>query len=294
MDIDELIQFAENNQLIRVLFYPAIIVRRFGWNLRESIQDDILDNLFDILDDDPVIKVNEFHGKFIVGCRSDIFRQTVKNKAYEPKLAQCCLNYLNPDRDVIDIGANIGFYTVLFGKELVGKKVLAIEPTPRALSLLYKNLLLNNIQDTTIVFEGVVSDQLGELDIHTITGKEEYSSLGAMEHPRISKGILTTLKVVSTTVDQLVKQHSLDPGFIKIDVEGMEHLVFAGMQDVLKEKRPVILSELSVPLLRKNGSSPEEVIKFIKQYDYDIVDPILDRMKPGRRKFGEILCLPRN
>jgi FkbM family methyltransferase len=294
MKIDRIKEAARKSHLIRALLYPAIVSRRCIFDWRASIQDDILDNVCEILADDPVIHVSEFHGKFVMDSKSGLFRGIAKSKDYEPDLAKCCLRYLDRDRDAVDIGANIGFYTVLFAKELRDKRVLAVEPTPNALSRLYKNIVLNNVRDSVIVFEGVVSNHSGVAEIHTIPGKEEYSSLGVMEHPSIFKEAFETIRVESTTLDHLIDAQSLDPGFIKIDVEGMEHLVLDGMQRVLRDKRPVILLELIDPLLRKNGSSAEEVIKFIEEHGYDVIDPRFERVKPGQRKVGDILCLPTN
>lgn len=120
----------------------------------------------------------EYHGNFFLDYRSDLFKRIIMSKSYEPKLAQCCKDLVDNKRDAIDIGANVGFFTVLFAKILCNRKVLSIEPTRHALSRLYKNIRLNEVSDKTIVFEGVVSNQIGETEIKTIEGKEEYSSMG--------------------------------------------------------------------------------------------------------------------
>ena len=199
---------------------------------------------------------------------------------------------LDPHRDAVDIGANIGFYAVLFAKRLDGRRVLAVEPTRNALARLRRNIALNAVESKTIVFEGVASNQSGWLEIKTISGLEEYSSLGAMDHPSIAGVAFVTERVEARTLDELVADHGLDCGFVKADVEGVEHTVFEGGQRTLAQQRPVVLSELSDYLLRKNGSSSLEVVRFFEALDYVVVDPQHPGEKPGRRLFGDILCLP--
>ena len=99
--------------------------------------------------------------------------------------------------------------------------------------------------------------------------------------------------VTASTVDQLVAEYALNPGFIKVDVEGLEHLVFSGASDVLARCRPVILAELTDPLLKSNGSSAKEVVDMIAAHNYQITDPLRPSVVPGTREFGDILCVPR-
>jgi FkbM family methyltransferase len=258
-----------------------------------SWQKDVMHSLYDLLIDDPVIKVKEFDGIFAIDVRSDLFFRIVIQKSYEPKLVNYCIKYLDKNRDVIDVGANIGFYTILFAKNLNNKKVLSIEPTKNAAQRLSHNVELNDVTKNVVIFEGVASNMNGTMEIKTIVGKEEYSSLGVMKHPSIIKDKYITQKVMSMTIDNLVKQNFLDPGFIKVDAEGVEHLVFEGAQNVLKEKRPIILSELSDFLLKENGSSSKEIINLIKNCKYDIFDPIDPSIQAGSKNAEDILCFPK-
>jgi len=273
------------------LLYPAIVIRRF-FSKRNSATRKIYEHLCELLVEDPVIKVDEFEGIFTVDSRSDLFKRLLLHKAYEPSLVKLALKYLNKDRDVIDIGANIGFYTVLFAKNLNSGKVLSIEPTKNAFQRLLKNIKLNQVEDKVILFEGAVLNYIGTTKIKIVEGKEEYSTLGSLSHPSISKKRYILQEVKTKTIDELVDQYSLDPGFMKVDVEGMEHLVFDGSKDVLKTKRPVILSELSDYLLKKNGSSAIKVIDFLKSLDYIIVDAETPEIDPQVKEFTNILCIP--
>lgn len=246
------------------------------------------------LSQDPIVRVCEFSGDFQLDARSHLFERIVIEKQYEPRLVQRVKSYLQRDRDVVDVGANVGFFTVMCAKEIdTDRRVLSIEPTRNALRRLYKNITLNEVEHKVVVFEGVASDSEAVLEIKTIKGKEEYSSLGVLDHPEIASEDYDSEWVHALPIDSLVKTHDLDPGFMKVDVEGMEHVVFAGAHNVLKSHRPLILSELSDPLLRKNGSSAEEVIRFIRSFDYCVIDPIDPLIPAGSKQFGDIFCIPR-
>lgn len=297
--MDQFVKWIKKRPIIKAVLYPAVVARRSyckkKWQGQKELTKEFTEELSALLCEDPIIHVKEFSGKFAVDIRSDLFFRMLHKKSYEPELVQLCLKYLDRDRDAIDIGANIGFFTILFAKSLSGdKRVLSIEPTKNALKRLRKNIKLNKIIEKVDIFEGVASNQIGSIEINTIEGKEEYSSLGVMKHPSISKENYTTEKVKSITIDKLVEQKSLNPGFIKVDVEGVEHLVFEGAQKVLENKRPIILSELSDFLLKENGSSAQEVVDLIKQYEYDVFDATNPSIKPGIEDFGQnILCFPK-
>ena len=285
-------KIATKYPILRAVLYPVIAARRLLQKKNNLLLKEVTNNLSEILIGDPIIRVDEFEGVFAVDIRSDLFSRIVLNRHYEPQLAQLCRRYLDKNRDAIDVGANIGFYTVMFAKNLAQQKVLSIEPAKSTLQRLQRNVALNGVMHKVEVFEGVASNRNGAVEIKTIKGKEEYSSLGAMDHPSITKEKWALEEVMGATLDELVKQKSLDPGFLKVDVEGVEHLVFTGAKKVLSEKRPVILSELSDFLLKRNGSSAREVIDLIKSHGYDVFDPINPSIQPGAKDFGDILCVP--
>ncbi len=253
----------------------------------------MLGELGEFLVGDPVIRVAEFQGIFAVGVQSHLLSRLIVEKEYEAREAGLCLKYLNPDRDVIDIGANVGFYSVLCAKNISQKRVFAVEPAKNAIQRLRRNIQLNIVADVVHIFEGVISDRNGMAEIKVLKGKEEYSSIGAMAHPSIGNDSWVTEKVATITLDTLVDQESLDPGFIKLDVEGVEHLVLSGAERVLSVNRPIILSEIDDFLLRKNGSSAAELIRLIAGYEYDVVDTTNLSIVSGMNKMGNILCFPK-
>ena len=284
---------AEKYPFIRLFLYPVIIVNRCRRRKKYSLVKKTLCDLGRFLVGDPVIRIAEFQGVFAISVRSHLLSRIIMENQYEVREAALCLKYLNPDRDVIDIGANVGFYSVLCAKNIERKKVLAVEPAPEAIERLRRNIHLNNVADKVEIFTGVISNREGMTEIKIVRGREEYSSIGVMAHPSIANADWITEKVASTTLDALVEEKSLDPGFIKLDVEGVEHFVLEGAKKVLSVNRPIILSEIDDFLLRKNGSSARELIRLIAGYEYDVVDTAKLSIVRRMNKMGNILCFPK-
>ena len=134
------------------------------------------------------------------------------------------------DDVVYDIGANVGFYTLL-ASELIGPngRVFAFEPLPRNIFYLKKHIKLNKLNNIAII-EAAVSDKKGVLNF------SEYESNAT---GRLGKE--GQLKVSSVVLDDLLKDGKiLPPNVLKIDVEGAEAEVLKGAGDILSKHRPDI------------------------------------------------------
>lgn len=131
---------------------------------------------------------------------------------------------------VFDIGANVGFYTLL-ASILVGKRgeVVAFEPLPRNLRYLKSHLLMNRITNVSVV-KAAVSDRDGECCF------EE-----GLTHSTGSISAAGALRVRTVVLDSLVSAGTVPvPTHIKIDVEGAEFSVLRGSMSVLTAHKPVL------------------------------------------------------
>jgi FkbM family methyltransferase len=276
----------------RLLLHPAIAVRRKLMRRHDRVFDRLAENLQKCLADDPIVRIEEFQGTFLLDRRSHLFARIVHEGFYEPELAAVCVANLDATRDAIDVGANAGLYTNLMARQLGGGRVLAIEPAANALAKLLSNVTRNGIEAQTLVFEGVASDRECTRTLKIVAGKDEYSSVGTLAHPSIANEKFETIDVHSTTIDALVRGHGLDPGFIKIDVEGTEHEVLRGAEATLRRHRPVILSELSAHLLAQNGTSAWDVVEYMQRLGYRVTDPLSPGGRFAVRDYGDMLCVP--
>lgn len=119
---------------------------------------------------------------------------------------------LKPGITVLDIGANIGIYSLLASDK--SSKVYSFEPVPENLSLLKKNVASNKAESKVHITEAAVGDKNGSIDIHIVPG-----SLGT--HGVFAKST-EELKVKLVAIDDFVKRKGLKVGLIKMDIEGYE------------------------------------------------------------------------
>ena len=256
------------------------------------LSDEAWNNIKRMVVDPPLVRVEEFDGEFYIDPRSHLFSRLVTCGFYEPEIARLITRFTSGDRDAIDIGANIGFFTNLMSKLCKNGRVLACEPTVNAAKLLHRNVNHNKLSNT-IIFQGAVSNENGHVELTYVEGNEEYSSLGRIEHRLARTWDKKQITVPARKLDDLVKELDLIPGLIKIDVEGAENLVFQGAIQTLKTHRPIIVSELDDSLLQLKGTSVRDVCDFFASLNYNVVDPYLNKWTHGMLRHTEILAIPR-
>jgi len=151
---------------------------------------------------------------------------------------------MKPDWTAIDVGANIGYFSVIFGSYC--SKVFAIEPFFKNLVLLKKN----TVDLPVTITEGVASDITGEIELHIPERKTDCSIKPSNERT-------TSITVKSYRLDDLIKE-KID--LIKIDVQGAETEVLLGAKKLIGKFRPVMLIEYENP--------PASLLETLKSFQY--------------------------
>jgi len=164
-------------------------------------------------------------------------------RTYETHVTAALKKSLGPGMVFIDIGANIGYFSLLAAR-LVGKegRVISFEPFQQNVQLLHASLKLNGF-DNIEVYPFAVADK------NALLAYDNMGSNGVVSEVAndLSSLLLTTL-VWSVTLDSLLR-HIPRIDVIKIDVEGAEYLAMSGGLDLLKKCCPTIFSEFSPPAL---------------------------------------------
>jgi FkbM family methyltransferase len=159
---------------------------------------------------------------------------------------------VDPTRSAVDVGANVGSYTIALAKQAL--TVYAFEPEAEL-----ANLLRRAAPRNVHVAEEALSDQQGTGEFHVplLNGKRAISlgSLVATPGPNYQVRTVTT-----TTLDAVLATE--DVGFIKIDVEGHELQVLLGGRELIAQCRPVVLVEANTP------SSLATVAAFFDTFEY--------------------------
>jgi FkbM family methyltransferase len=150
---------------------------------------------------------------------------------YERDLQNVFVRTVRAGHVVWDIGANVGFFTLLAAR-LAGHtgRVIAIEPLPRNLDLLRRHLALNAVVNAAVLAQAV-ADAPGTALFAT-------GASPSMGHLDPKHG----LAVEVTTIDTLVESGAVPaPNVIKMDIEGAESRALAGARQTLVRHRPIIL-----------------------------------------------------
>jgi FkbM family methyltransferase len=163
------------------------------------------------------VPVQGVDGSFLVDIRSDILRRIVFSGSYEPDAIAAIRRLLPGQGDVIDIGANIGIFSVLMARAVGTRKVLSIEPTPAAARRLQHNISANGVAANVIVEQCAVGAMTGTVTMNIVAGMEEYSRVGAMVLPDTAGRTAVAFAVPMYTLDELIARHGLKPTLIKMD-----------------------------------------------------------------------------
>ena len=169
----------------------------------------------------------------------NLFRSFVYG-TWEPEVTAAIVAAAKPGMTVIDIGAHIGYYTLLFAK-CVGAagQVFAFEPMPENFALLQKNIALNHLPYVRTLNEAVFS-RAGDITVAIPPGEHLNSGSGSVYVNGGSRNVL----VRATSVDLFSQQSGIRPDILKMDVEGAEFDVLMGARDTIDRFRPTMLIEL--------------------------------------------------
>jgi len=173
---------------------------------------------------------------------------------YEEYESILILKYINKNSVVVDVGANIGYYTLLLAK--ICKKVYAFEPDKECFEILVKNIKENKLTNV-VLFNMAVSDKKEKVIFfhnNINFGDNRIQSPSASPYPPLTRGKNT---VLSVNLDEFLKnEKQID--LIKIDVQGYEEKVINGAKNLIKKYSPVLFYEY-------NGGD----LKFLRQqYKY--------------------------
>ncbi len=158
---------------------------------------------------------------------------------YEKDVAAVFRRVLRPGMAVVDVGANIGYFTML-SASIVGAtgQVLAVEPNPRNVRLLEASRRLNGFAQVTVA-QVAAGRETGILVLHAA------HSNGTTSAPSADlEALLAAETVPALRLDDLV-QAGRPIGLIKVDVEGAEYNALLGGRGILERDRPTIISEFS-------------------------------------------------
>ena len=183
--------------------------------------------------------MNLIHAKNINGYEMYLYKdekymtpETLGKGGWEKEITDFVKQNLKPGQTFVDVGACIGYYTLLANK--LGANVKAFEPSSENYEVLEKNLKLNSANIGNILTSKVaISDKTGEADLYDLD-EESQGERAIRENGNKHE------KVMTIRLDKVLDKA---PDMIKIDVEGHERQVLEGMGDLLQAEEMTIIIE---------------------------------------------------
>lgn len=173
------------------------------------------------------------------------------------------LHFLRPDDVFVDVGANVGSYTVL-ASGVCGAQTIAFEPDPKSFAALMRNVELNKIDGLVQCRECATGAEVGKIDFTV--------GLDTMNKVALDKNGPTAVVAIDTL------DHGLDgkcPNLIKLDVEGFEGEVLKGASQTL--------NRAGLKAIITEDSSPA-VINVLRAAGFSVhsYDPLTRKLTAGR------------
>ena len=212
----------------------------------------------------------------------------------EQKALDAFISRLKPTDTLIDIGANIGYTTLLFSKKCCEGKVISIEPSKELYETVKKHLSLNGINNATCLNIG-----LGEKEKTVNLYKVSETNTGMNRIFEDSEAPFDSESIIIKTLDEVVLEEKIELiDAIKIDVEGYEYKVLKGAVNILKTKQPMLLIEVDDHNLREQQSSPAEIFKLLFELNYSVYEAGNMRKIEMSHDYSDIhfdvICLKKN
>jgi FkbM family methyltransferase len=209
---------------------PLAAIRRFvRWQIESRLKSDVV---FDWIEGSKLVVRNG-----MTGATGNIYCGL-----HEFADMAFLLHFLRPEDLFVDVGANIGSYTIL-ASSVCGAATIAIEPDPTTMGWLKRNVDANGIGEVVTLVEAAVGREEGEVNF--TVGLDSVNQVAGATHKN-------TRKVRVVRLDDVLTGHS--PAFIKLDVEGYEAEVVGGAAETLKKssllaietesRDPIVLSTL--------------------------------------------------
>ena len=209
---------------------------------------------------------------------NDIISSEIKRyKTYEEKFTNYIIDALNffsnkkniktEDIYIIDVGANIGWYTFVLGK--FGYKIISFEASKLNNYILNKNYCLNKDVNTTLINKGLYNEEkkCKLMNINTNIGNNIVKCLPYNDNTNKNLEEITLTKL-SNYIPFLSKKNLV---LIKLDIEGNEaNAIYGGIELITKYHVPFVFLEFTPISIKNNGINPRDFLQFFKDNGYNI------------------------
>jgi FkbM family methyltransferase len=223
----------------------------------------------------PLLKPNQQNILTVNGCKLEIIpgdplgtsAELLMFKTHEPISTKLVSKLIKKGMTCLDIGANIGYYVLLESK-LIGEKgnIIAIEPSPENFEYLQKNIKLQN---TTKIQALNIAAGNREGKIRFLVYENASNSGMVIPDGAEQKWPGKIIEVPVKTIDSLLKEVNVKTiDFLRMDVEGYEFHIFEGMQETLKQSKPIIQIEVHKSIM--GDETTKKWFKMLQNLGYEV------------------------
>jgi len=200
---------------------------------------------------------------YVNGADYCVARPLLTKGVFEPRETKIFKENIKEGMTVLDIGANMGYYTLIASK-LVGNKgkVYAFEPDTRNYDLLVKNIKINKC-DNVVPIQKAVSNKSGKSRL--FIDKFRMGTRSLAEANLLNKN--GHIEIETTTLDEFFKD-KID--FIKMDAEGAEGLMIKSGEKTFKNNSLMLLMEFKKDALRNMGTNPNCLLRTLTMLGFKI------------------------
>lgn len=189
-----------------------------------------------------------------------IERQLIYDKKYEPVTTKVLRSYLGVGMNAVDVGSNIGYYTLLFAKRVgyLGR-VWSFEPEEKNFRQLLENIKRNRL-DNVLPAQKAISNTLGMSKLYVSSEESGEHSLVVKRHCK------SVVNIETTTIDETFHDTRVD--VLKIDTEGNDIRVLLGAERLLTENSPLLVVEFWPEGIVKGGYTPQQFWELLLSYGF--------------------------
>ncbi len=250
-----------------------------------------------------VIRCDQFTSSVFFYCnpKSKIEHDIISDKGYQPNITDLLFDSFKDETVFLDVGANVGFFSIVAAKQFPKMAVHAFEPNDSICSRLKRNIDLNRNLENLEAFPFALSNFSGNTTLFMPSPNESNQGLSSLgdDIEGVTNG--TSQSVSVKQLDELYEKSTQKVSAIKIDVQGFEAEVLAGGVKTIRRCRPVIVLEHSDGLFKMPADArlKKNLIKtFFEELEYRVLyvsqygSSLLAPVQWDRPLNGDLLALP--
>jgi FkbM family methyltransferase len=233
--------FTESSTVFNILQYNCDKIHNYYYSKYKFNNSNIFNDTFNdiiINNNQELIMCENF--KFCTlkndTCISDCLRS---GKLYEKFLMAFIEQFIPKDKNILDIGANIGVWSIIYSNIINNDcKIYSFEPQKEIFDCLNNNVIINKCNNIVLYNIGLSNENNIKYMNASYDMQQNFGSFRIVDDNDINSKLL---KIECKIGDEL--QYS-NIGFIKIDVEGFEYKVLQGLEQTILNNKPIIFIEI--------------------------------------------------